>query len=106
MSDLWPDSLTRDPILSARRDQYSEILMQKWVGVFNTIFDEDNYTPIVVETERDYVDITQKFPFTDAQLEQASGAGERPDRGRSGPFSGVTGPSLLQDSGQSYAGQS
>ncbi|KAK2173949.1 hypothetical protein NP493_839g01090 [Ridgeia piscesae] len=52
------------------RDQYSEILMQKWVGVFNKIFDEDNYTPIMVETDDEYEVIISKFPFRDEQLEQ------------------------------------
>ena len=55
------------------RDQYSEILMQKWVGVFNKIFDEDNYTPIMVETDDEYEVIISKFPFRDEQLEQVGG---------------------------------
>ena len=44
--------------------------MQKWVGVFNQIFDEDNYTPIMVETDNDYEAIIDKFPFRDKDLEQ------------------------------------
>ena len=56
------------------RDQYSEILMQKWVGVFNQIFDEDNYTPIMVETDNDYEAVIDKFPFRDKDLEQVCSA--------------------------------
>ena len=47
--------------------------MQKWVGVFNKIFDEDNYTPIMVETDDEYEVIISKFPFRDEQLEQVGG---------------------------------
>ncbi len=54
------------------RDQYSEILMKKWVAVFNKIFDEDNYTPIFVETEPEYAAITRVYPFRDGALEKVS----------------------------------
>ena len=51
------------------RDQYSEILMKRWVNIFNNIFDEDNYTPMMAETEEDYEKITEVYPFSDTKLE-------------------------------------
>ena len=54
------------------REQYSEILRTEWVGVFNQIFDEDNYTAITVETAEEYQRITDVYPFNDALLEQVS----------------------------------
>ena len=54
------------------RDQYSEILMKQWVRVFNNIFDEDNYTPIYVETEPEYTAITSVYPFKEERLENVS----------------------------------
>jgi len=52
------------------RDQYGEILMKKWMDVFNKIFDEDNYTPITVETGLEYSSIVDVYPYRDASLEQ------------------------------------
>ena len=52
------------------RDQYSEILMKKWVAVFNSIFDEDNYSPIMASDDKDYKETIDVYPFKDPQLEQ------------------------------------
>ncbi|XP_043207003.1 exocyst complex component 6B-like [Amphibalanus amphitrite] len=50
------------------RDHYSEVLMQRWVGVFREIFDQDNYHPIEVDSPQEYEQITRVFPYTDAEL--------------------------------------
>ena len=52
------------------RDQYSEVLMKKWVQVFNAIFDKDNYTPITSSNAGEYEAITAIYPFMDAELER------------------------------------
>ena len=52
------------------RDQYSEILMKKWVAVFNKIFDEDNYTPICVQNEEEeHERVTSVYPCSGEQLQ-------------------------------------
>ncbi|ELT98261.1 hypothetical protein CAPTEDRAFT_168993 [Capitella teleta] len=53
------------------RDQYSEILMKKWVEVFNGIFQMDNYTPICVNTIEEYEAVTALYPFMDSRLEKS-----------------------------------
>ena len=53
------------------RDTYSAILMRKWVDVFDTIFQEDNYTPITVENEEEYQEVATVYPFKDEQLAEA-----------------------------------
>ena len=35
-------------LLQELRENYNEVLMQKWVGNFRDIFDADNYHPIQV----------------------------------------------------------
>ncbi|CAH1783134.1 unnamed protein product, partial [Owenia fusiformis] len=45
------------------RDQYNEILNKKWIEIFDEIFTEDNYTPIMVETLDEYTDILERYPF-------------------------------------------
>ncbi|XP_064604031.1 exocyst complex component 6B-like [Liolophura sinensis] len=45
------------------RDKYNEILMQKWSGVFDGIFNEDNYTPIYVRDAEECVAIMDGFPL-------------------------------------------
>lgn len=52
------------------RDQYTEILMQKWVQIFTDIFEEDDYTAILVRDEEEYFYIVKKFPYIDEQLER------------------------------------
>lgn len=54
------------------RDQYTEILMQKWVHVFQEIFEADDYTAILVRDEEEYYYIVSKFPYIDEKLEKVS----------------------------------
>ncbi len=51
------------------RDQYSEILMKKWVEIFNGIFDDDDYMPLVVETDAEYRAVIAEFPYEDKALQ-------------------------------------
>ena len=44
--------------------------MKKWVAVFNSIFDEDNYSPIMANDEKEYKETIDVYPFKDTQLEQ------------------------------------
>ncbi|XP_037075604.1 LOW QUALITY PROTEIN: exocyst complex component 6B-like [Pollicipes pollicipes] len=53
------------------RDHYSEVLMQRWVQVFRDIFERDNYHPVQVDSEQEYEQITQVFPYVSEQLEKA-----------------------------------
>lgn len=57
-------------LLLEMRDQYSDILTRQWVDIFNEIFNEDNYTPIYVESVEEYTAIVTQFPFQDEELEQ------------------------------------
>uniref|UniRef100_A0A8B9KWZ3 Exocyst complex component n=1 Tax=Astyanax mexicanus TaxID=7994 RepID=A0A8B9KWZ3_ASTMX len=52
------------------RDQYNETLLKKWALVFREIFEEDNYSPIPVETEEEYKSVISRFPFHDAEIEK------------------------------------
>lgn len=45
------------------RDKYNEILMQKWSGVFDGIFNDDNYTPIYVTDAEECAAIMDGFPL-------------------------------------------
>uniref|UniRef100_A0A8C3ACL7 Exocyst complex component n=1 Tax=Cyclopterus lumpus TaxID=8103 RepID=A0A8C3ACL7_CYCLU len=52
------------------RDQYNETLLKKWALVFRWIFELDNYSPIPVETEEEYILVVSRFPFHDAEIEK------------------------------------
>ncbi|XP_051529690.1 exocyst complex component 6-like isoform X1 [Myxocyprinus asiaticus] len=52
------------------RDQYNETLLKKWALVFREIFEQDNYSPIPVDTEEDYKAVVSRFPFHDAEIEK------------------------------------
>ncbi|RUS81404.1 hypothetical protein EGW08_010842, partial [Elysia chlorotica] len=67
-------------LLLEMRDRYSVILSEQWVQVFNDIFAEDNYTPIMCESPEDYLIVTSQFPYKDKDL-------ERTDYPRQIPFS-------------------
>ncbi|XP_045189353.2 exocyst complex component 6B-like isoform X3 [Mercenaria mercenaria] len=58
-------------LLLELRDQYSDTLTRQWVGVFNGIFVEDNYTPIYIENEAEFISVITQFPFQDEELQQA-----------------------------------
>ncbi|XP_074641580.1 exocyst complex component 6B-like isoform X2 [Tubulanus polymorphus] len=66
----FPMTQLQDLLLELK-DQYNEVLMKKWVTVFDDIFSEDNYTPICVEKEEKYLEIKAMYPFHDEQLDQA-----------------------------------
>ncbi|XP_048457033.1 exocyst complex component 6B-like [Rhincodon typus] len=51
------------------RDQYSEILLKKWSGVFRYILELDNYSAIPVSNEEEYKRVMGQFPFHDPELE-------------------------------------
>ncbi|XP_078080643.1 exocyst complex component 6B isoform X2 [Mustelus asterias] len=51
------------------RDQYGEILLKKWSGVFRYILDLDNYSAIPVSSEEEYKRVMGQFPFHDPELE-------------------------------------
>ncbi|XP_013391854.1 exocyst complex component 6B isoform X2 [Lingula anatina] len=53
------------------RDQYNEIIMQKWIQVFQEIFAQDNYTAISVQTQEEYLDVTSKYPYKDEEFEKS-----------------------------------
>lgn len=57
-------------LLKEVRDQYTEILMQKWVQIFGEIFEADDYTAILVRDEEEYYYIVSKFPYIDEKLEK------------------------------------
>ena len=46
--------------------------MKKWVTVFNVIFDEDNYTSITANDEKEYKQTIHIYPYKDPQLEAVS----------------------------------
>ena len=46
--------------------------MQKWVHVFQEIFEADDYTAILVRDEEEYYYIVSKFPYIDEKLEKVS----------------------------------
>ncbi|XP_051968995.1 exocyst complex component 6-like isoform X1 [Xyrauchen texanus] len=52
------------------RDQYNETLLKKWALVFREIFEQDNYSPIPVDTEEEYKAVVSRFPFHDAEIEK------------------------------------
>ncbi|XP_051522712.1 exocyst complex component 6 isoform X1 [Myxocyprinus asiaticus] len=52
------------------RDQYNETLLKKWALVFREIFEQDNYSPIPVDTEEEYKSVINRFPFHDAEIEK------------------------------------
>ncbi|XP_067928317.1 exocyst complex component 6B-like [Watersipora subatra] len=58
-------------LLKEVRDQYTEILMQKWVQIFGEIFEADDYTAILVREEEEYYFVISKFPYIDEKLEKA-----------------------------------
>uniref|UniRef100_UPI00358F2CF4 exocyst complex component 6B-like isoform X2 n=1 Tax=Myxine glutinosa TaxID=7769 RepID=UPI00358F2CF4 len=54
------------------RDQYCEVLLKKWAAVFRQLFDEDNYTPILVNSQEEFRNVTNQFPLVDVALEEES----------------------------------
>uniref|UniRef100_A0A8C4QNA3 Exocyst complex component n=1 Tax=Eptatretus burgeri TaxID=7764 RepID=A0A8C4QNA3_EPTBU len=54
------------------RDQYCEVLLKKWAAVFRQLFDDDNYTPILVNSQEEFQNVTNQFPLVDVALEEES----------------------------------
>ncbi|KAI5706490.1 hypothetical protein M8J76_006185 [Diaphorina citri] len=52
-------------------DHYNEVLMQRWVQVFRELLEQESFIPIQVETQEEYDDIVETFPFIDEHLETA-----------------------------------
>ena len=46
-----------------------QVLMQRWVGQFRDIFDQDNYHPISVSSSLEWRDVTASFPYESPSLE-------------------------------------
>ena len=46
-----------------------QVLMQRWVGQFRDIFDQDNYHPISVSSSLEWRDVTASFPYESPFLE-------------------------------------
>ncbi|CAG0884938.1 unnamed protein product, partial [Darwinula stevensoni] len=49
------------------RDHYTEILMQRWVSIFGSIFDEDDYQPYDPETH-EFPNLMETFNFSEENL--------------------------------------
>ena len=47
----------------------TQVLMQRWVGQFRDIFDQDNYHPIAVSSSLEWRDVTASFPYESSSLE-------------------------------------
>lgn len=47
------------------RDKYNEMLMTKWANIFDSIFSDDNYTPMYIETEQEFQAVMKDFPLTE-----------------------------------------
>ncbi|XP_075697119.1 exocyst complex component 6 isoform X1 [Rhinoderma darwinii] len=54
------------------RDKYNESLLKKWAGLFRDIFEADNYSPIPVANEEEYMAVISKFPFQDPEGDKVS----------------------------------
>lgn len=50
-------------VLLQMRDQYNEMLTKKWRPVFDNIGQEDNYTPLCINTLAEYTETVQQFPY-------------------------------------------
>lgn len=55
-------------LLHEMRDHYNEVLMQRWVGIFREILDEETFSPIQVLNQEDYDKMIESFPFEDEFL--------------------------------------
>ncbi|XP_046851325.1 exocyst complex component 6B-like [Xenia sp. Carnegie-2017] len=55
-------------VLFGMGQQYHTVLMKHWKGIFDGIFEEDNYNPIVCQTKQEYLEIFGDFPRYNEQL--------------------------------------
>jgi hypothetical protein len=76
-------------VLLEIREQYDELLMKAWGDSFVLIFTNDNYTPIVAETEEQYQGVMELFPYRNVELAAAPFPKQL-------PFSGMVGQVYCQ----------
>lgn len=55
--------------LHEMKDQYNEVLMHRWINVFQEILDEESFLPIQVTNLNEYDKVIKMFPFRDNGLE-------------------------------------
>ena len=67
-------------LLVEMRNQYNDILMKQWVQVFKTIFDADNYHPIQVNSQTEYKEIINEFPYYESEVVSIQSNGEFPKK--------------------------
>ena len=56
-------------LLPGALTERTQVLMQRWVGQFRDIFDQDNYHPIAVSSSLEWRDVTASFPYESSSLE-------------------------------------
>ncbi|CAG4937135.1 unnamed protein product [Parnassius apollo] len=64
--------LPTDPLpllLQEMAEHYTEVLMQRWVGVFRDILDNASFLPIEVENQEEYDGVMDTFPYDGDELE-------------------------------------
>ncbi|XP_028391174.1 exocyst complex component 6B-like [Dendronephthya gigantea] len=59
-------------VLHGMGQQYHTILMGHWGDIFNGVFDEDNYNPIVCQSKQEFQDVFGDFPRYNDQLKEES----------------------------------
>ncbi|CAB3998475.1 Hypothetical predicted protein [Paramuricea clavata] len=59
-------------VLYGMGQQYHIILMEHWGEIFNGIFAEDNYNPIVCQSKQEFQDVFGDFPRYNEQLKEES----------------------------------
>lgn len=52
-------------LLHEIRDHYNEVLMQRWVGIFREVLDQETFSPIHVSNKAECLKIMETFPFED-----------------------------------------
>lgn len=65
--------LPTDPLpllLQEMAEHYTEVLMQRWVGVFRDILDNGSFLPIEVQNQEEYDSVMDKFPYDGEELEK------------------------------------
>eukprot|EP00117_Sycon_ciliatum_P046873 scpid40633/ scgid33527/ Exocyst complex component 6B; Exocyst complex component Sec15B; SEC15-like protein 2 len=55
-------------LLLETREQYCELLMRTWYTVIKSIFEVDNYSPIVLRSENEAKGLARSFPLSDYEV--------------------------------------
>uniref|UniRef100_A0AC35TTS5 Exocyst complex component 6 n=1 Tax=Rhabditophanes sp. KR3021 TaxID=114890 RepID=A0AC35TTS5_9BILA len=79
-------------LLKNFRDQYNEILMSEYCGLFEGALKNDNYAPILCEDEEEFLAVLKQFPFHKRGL-------DKEDFPRKFPFSQFV-PTVFQQAKQ------